>query len=290
MRGALGIVHVPKCAGTSLRRELDAMVDLAPMPKYHDPYGNGVEEGARWAGPVDESTYSISELSEAGRKYAVVMGHVTTRSYVEAGFGSVRIIVREPRARILSMFDHWIRMDERTYQDLGESGATLKASVSGSLADFLESDSIGPPASNMICRMLVPGTADWPGFTRMVGVYDPVQVAGVIDAELEAVRPQVAGVHWSDDLDGIISSIAKQLGVRSSTGDRIAASRDNVSPPSTRDEVITPSMMARLDELTRLDSLVIKWYMDRGLLAERSPGDLERDFESTATAHGFTVG
>jgi len=111
----LAVVHIPKCAGTSLREEIQRI-----CPKLYTGTKYGIRDTQkksffRKKSEVTEKeveeTWTHAELSDARIQYDCVMGHISLGDFRSAGYEDFVIIVREPRIRVLS---EWVFLKSHT--------------------------------------------------------------------------------------------------------------------------------------------------------------------------------
>ena len=116
---AFAIVHIPKCAGTTLKiaalRYSDNFydgekyfADLSFYQKHRIIDSLYVWRHLRgFRGPRDTLIFSKKELSQTRNSGTHVMGHIELRNFHSAGFRKILVIVREPRIRAISQFRYW---------------------------------------------------------------------------------------------------------------------------------------------------------------------------------------
>jgi hypothetical protein len=102
----LAVVHIPKCAGTSLRMEIDRICPTMYTGTKYAIRDTRKKSFFRKKSKVTEKeveeTWTHAELSDARIQYDCVMGHISLGDFECAGFKDFVIIVREPRIRLLS--------------------------------------------------------------------------------------------------------------------------------------------------------------------------------------------
>jgi hypothetical protein len=102
----LAVVHIPKCAGTSLRLEIDR---ICPTMYNGTKYSIREKRGPfqfrqlkKAKIEIESTSWTVSELADSLNQYDCVMGHISLRDFWKAGFRNFVVIVREPRIRLLS--------------------------------------------------------------------------------------------------------------------------------------------------------------------------------------------
>src|ERR1700733_11194164 len=103
-RSCLGVIHLPKSGGSSLRVALAQLPGGYSGPFYFDErlFGSrAFVEGIR--SPNREAIAMPKDLRAIAESHRVVIGHYCAASLLEAGCTELAIQVREPRARLLSL-------------------------------------------------------------------------------------------------------------------------------------------------------------------------------------------
>jgi hypothetical protein len=105
----LAIIHVPKCSGTSLRIEIDAI-----SPKMYSGSKYSVRKSMHKFlrnpkmnlvhSQPEATTWTSRELRAAQDQYECVMGHISLKDFYKAGFKDFLVVVRDPRIRLLSEY------------------------------------------------------------------------------------------------------------------------------------------------------------------------------------------
>ena len=277
---AAAIVHIPKCAGTSLRRRLETHEGVTTGPKYHDPYLMAIKAGGLSLDDPDPFAYSIDELREVGATSAVVMGHVSVKAFADAGYSSIRIVVREPRSRMLSLFDHYQRLDGVPQAEGTRSDAFLS---------FLNSEFTKTQGNNFLYRMIAGAQIEQEEYDELADVLRLNSAISTLDAKLDRVGSVIVGAYWDRDVAALYSEVAAERFPELSIARTNELPRENVGPEFSETEVLSHEALARMADLIALDELALDALIDRGLLQDRSADDLDRDFEVTARRHGFTL-
>lgn len=281
-----GIVHIPKTAGTSLRIALDAAGLLPASEQYHDPYISGFHDPYLRRDGWDQNVYSLEELRSALRSNRVVMGHVGVGTFLQAGASKCIVLIREPRSRLLSLFDHFQRLCVEGGDAL--PSAPIVEAVASGLGCFLASESIDSEVDNVIYRMVLPTAID-PSSDPHLGETDPVRLRATVRRELRKHRGRFLDAVWSEDLDRSIQSVVAKISGRGARVSVPPVPHANMSPPIERCERIDAATRAGLERRTWKSSIVIDELMDLGILEPRSQRDLDREFAETARRHGFHV-
>ncbi len=155
-------LHIPKGAGSSIHSALEAALppgSLAPQRfdssvfcDFDDFELLRPEARARIAANPPE----VQSL----RRYRAISGHFSLTTLLEiADASSISTVLREPRARLLSLYMYW-----RT-PDIGDFWAPYSATEHAHqpLSAFLSELRLAPAVDNQVCRMLLHGDSRLPG-------------------------------------------------------------------------------------------------------------------------------
>lgn len=150
----LAIVHIPKCAGTSLRFSLvgpDAYVG----PKHFDWRHRAWVPARRTRNGFSEAQHAeFASWCDLEQPVAsgLVMGHFAVQNLVRAGVDRLILTVREPRARLVSTFGFWKQYGDRLADGWGIWGRAAAAATSGTFTDFPRHPPIWPATQNRMAR------------------------------------------------------------------------------------------------------------------------------------------
>jgi hypothetical protein len=238
----LAVVHVPKCAGTSLRIEIDRIT-----PNMY----NGKKYSVRKSKKkfirmtksnssqleLDTTTWSFEELRAAHDQYEVVMGHISLKDFKKAGFKNFVVIVREPRIRLLS---EWVFLKSNLEYDLlmKKFGVVSNKTYFSNYARKMQSNSIAQLASTEIIF-------DWD--------FQPINV----------------GCYWNNEIPKLMMEVF---------GKEALNLQSNISIPQMLD--IDFRILDLVNELTEKDSAALARLTNSGLLSTRSKEKMEEEFQS----------
>jgi hypothetical protein len=235
----LAVVHIPKCAGTSLRIEIDR---ICPTMYNGTKYAMReaqklfkVRQSRTTKSEVESTTWTKSELKNSLSQYDCVMGHVSLRDYWEAGFRDFVVIVREPRIRLLS---EWIFLEShKEYEQL------LKAhKVVNSITYF--SNYAPKMSQNTIDQMVSQEVVfNWKNIEMNISCY------------------------WSDEIPKLMMEVFGESSIHM---------RSNESQPLMPE--IDFRIMDRIHELTEKDSKTLDRLTRSGLLSLRSKEKMDEEF------------
>ena len=235
----LAVVHIPKCAGTSLRIEIDRI-----CPTMYNGTKYAMREARRLfkirqsratKSEIESSTWTESELKDSLSQHDCVMGHISLRDFWEAGFRDFVVIVREPRIRILS---EWIFLQShKEYEQI------LKAhKVVNSITYF--SNYAPKMTENTIDQMISQEVVfNWKNHELNIGGY------------------------WSDEIPKLLMEVFGESSIH-------IKSNESRSPMPEIDYRI----MDRIHELTEKDYKSLDRLMRSGLLSLRSREKMDEEF------------
>jgi hypothetical protein len=244
---ATAIVHVPKCGGTALRRQLEEFEALSPLQgtRYHFDASRtaiwGFAKRARQ--PSDGMSaqdrrrlfWDASELRSAIQGPGLVMGHISARAFRRLGATDIRAIVREPRIRLMSHFMFWRSMSSEWHAQYGAEQVAVASQALGKVCDFASSPRVD---HNVIWRMANLG-------------------------RFSSRLPPKTSFHlyWDTELSELVHSITG----RKLSEVPLANVTESVAPYS-----LTPEDQDALNAATSHDMRFLQRAMDRGILTFKS--------------------
>lgn len=145
-------MHIPKCAGTSVREALEQALpagSLAPQGYVAD--GDPVDFARLPPERRSEFAVGLDEMRAIGCRYQAILGHFdldTLLAITDAA--SVCTVVREPRARLLSVY-----MYSRVPGVAADWAYNPTLHALRQLNEFLAEPFRAPQIDNVLCRMLL---------------------------------------------------------------------------------------------------------------------------------------
>ncbi|MBN9889851.1 sulfotransferase family 2 domain-containing protein [Salipiger abyssi] len=231
----VALFHIPKTGGTSLHDFLST----------HFPAPDICPERFRSFG-----RFSPEQLA-AYRYFSAHMDFATLQSL--PGPLYTITIMREPKARIISLYYFWRSHSDETIEKLNLAGPRLAKQLG--LLEFLKTQAHGIPGSinNTYVRTLLGHS--WSGQRGQLLLNDG-------EALRVAMRNllTIDTVGFVEDMPGLFTEVCQRLSVplpdplpwaRSSKEFGLTEGSERVEP-----EEITPEIDARLDHLTRLDRIL----------------------------------
>jgi hypothetical protein len=197
-----------------------------------------------------------------------------------AGCAALAVQVREPRARVLSLYRFWQGWSDEMQQAWGRWGSELVARADLPLGEFLAAPGVWPAVDNAIVRQLLASrTAPGPrrGVPRL-GRWDR-------SGRYARLRRALRIVEWSSRSDEFLARICELTGADTVPVLR----RENVTKVAGAEQLIGTSALRLLERWTSRDADILDRLSADGLLARRSRADLDREFEDTADRLGFRL-
>lgn len=149
-------LHIPKSAGSSILSALEAALPPGSLaPRRFDSSLFCDFDGFERLRPEARSRVAVSpsEVQSLGQ-YRAVSGHFSLPTLLQiADASSIATVLREPRARLLSLYMYW-----RT-PGIGDGWGPYRAHEHARrpLSEFLAEPRLAPVLDNQVCRMLLHG-------------------------------------------------------------------------------------------------------------------------------------
>ncbi len=234
MRTAIGFLHVPKAAGSSLsdalrRAALEAGHRVAQPVMDTTLFGAFADFDA-----MPEPTQAMIELDPARLADAdTVVGHYSLASLRHGRSDrDVVCVLREPRARLLSLYTFWRSWTPGQHAAWDPYDLSRRAS-SGTLDATLADPAMAPQVDNVAARLLLAGDERVPGDR-------PIDEADHDALAVEALA-RLAGLGHVDTVEAGDAGWAR---ISVWAGADLSVDRHNVTPPGAPVDVVD------LDEAT----------------------------------------
>lgn len=245
MRERVAYLHIPKSAGTSIRRAmLDHVSAEQICPWSLDPVVYGSHPL-----PVNASERLFHEDVTNLRDYAYMAGHLSLPT-IERGFeaADVGCILREPRSRLLSQYAFW-----RTYspEELEYWLPYEAPSLSHlPLGEFLQCGEVMHFADNLTARLIV-------GRHPLIPIDDPIadehveEVAAIACSNLDRLG-------FVDVLErGDLATERFEVWFGESVArEKVNVTDPNAGPPINVDDLLSTPTLQLLDRHSQVDSLL----------------------------------
>jgi hypothetical protein len=238
----LAVIHVPKCAGTSLRIEIDAISSnmysgskysmRESRPKILRNFKMNLIQSH-----LEATTWTSKELRAVLNQYECLMGHISMKDFFEAGFDDFLAIVREPRIRLLS--EYLFHTSHSEYVQLLEK---FKVTNSKSYIRNYASKRSKNKISELVTAEYI---FDWSNKDLKFSCY------------------------WNDE----ISKLMMNMFGRSPQNVRVNESRSELPEIDFR-------TLDLVHELTVTDSELLNRLMNSGILSHQSKEKMDEDFKS----------
>jgi hypothetical protein len=280
----VGIVHVPKSAGTALAMVVKGHSSAYAGPRYHESTSFPAAHVRSLRGRQRDTVMTVDHARAIFEDHDVIVAHASSAFFRAAGADHVIAIVREPRARLLSLYREWQGITEANIADLGRRGTDLRAATGGGLRRFLESrplrGQIHGAIASYLCGFPPERIGDRVAFS-ITRTHDPAARLGGLHGSA------VDRVFWSDQLSDVIAHLGA-LGVMRVPADRGIEPKRIGSAPSHRQR-IGPVAMRVLESAVRPDLAVIGRLAEDGVLDRRDAARLDHDFLTTLDRLGFEL-
>ncbi len=204
------------------------------------------------------------------------MGHHTPESLLDGGFGGLGTQVREPRARLLSLYRYWQTLPDAIIDSWGVWGTTALRAAALPLERFLSSAPAWVATDNAVARQLL-----------SLDAVPPPSARRLLERALRGdgyrtLRDNLRVAEWSRDSQRFADRICEAIGVPTTVVDRV-----NETPVVHDGQRLGPVALAMLDDRTTIDRELLDRLMADGLVAARSVEDLDTEWKETAERLGF---
>jgi hypothetical protein len=282
VRDRIGYLHVPKAAGTSISEALlraataAVRADGSPVsicPAVTDRSLFGTFDDFESLAPDQQSMVfrgPVEELAE----FDVVKGHFDIRS-LRAGRGDddIAVLLREPRARLLSLYTYWRSWTEAEHASWGNYDASRHA-VRLVWSDFLDDRTIAPQIDNVAARLVL-------------GPHPLIPLDGFI-TEADTARVTEDALEALGGL-GFVDVIEHGADCWRRLGEWAGLDLDVVPRNETRTEDIVPAVWRGASERSVLAALDRRTAVDRHLWTAAARRHSNRAEDLDARAAGIAT-
>ncbi len=239
--GCLGVMHIPKTGGSALRTSIAALDGSYTGPLYFDALHFGSPSWVDHIPPTNRETIveGSDQLRGIVRRHQVLIGHFHLATILAAGCTGVAFQVREPRARILSLYRYWQAQPQSVRDSWGGWGHVVTSSDLP-LAEFLRRQDVVPAVRNAIATQVLGQLGCRPR---------EHQLRPVVDATCRALGEGTSIVEWSVDSERFLERICQTVG----TPNVPALLRENVTRVVGQEQVLDVELLGRLHDLTDVD-------------------------------------
>lgn len=278
LSGCLGIVHIPKSAGSAVRDSLTRIPGCYAGPFYFDKSHFGTREILEGVPRPHRSTVVTAELKAIAQSHRVIIGHYSARTLLDAGCQALATQVREPRARILSLYRYWQSTPDQERSGWGSWGALLVSAADLSFGDFLRTPSVWPMVENAMVRQLTGERLEPAPFRGRLQARSIPRRRSYI-----GLRQHLKIVEWSDRPQDFVERVCQAVGLsNASTVGRVNATTVTGAP-----ERLSRDSLRLLERLTSSDRRLLEALMSDGILARRHGRQLDEEFHGAAESLKF---
>jgi hypothetical protein len=277
--GALGVVHIPKTGGTAIRSALHEAIGVGAGSTYFDATMVAGVDVQRLPEPTKLLFAAKGQLRSICRSNDIVMGHFSAPALLSAGCGGLAVQLREPRARLLSLYRYWQSQSEAELAAWGPWGQQTVASSRFPFDQFLQMTTVWAAIDNTMARQLLVGVVP-----QSSEEAHRLTTRALNGKEWKRIVDRLAIAEWSSDSQRFADRICNTMRV-----EPVAVKTENITVTAGEAQVIDRNCRDRLSELTRLDQIVLDRLMQAGALRPRTTSDLEREFTLAAARLGFEV-
>lgn len=276
----LGVIHVPKCGGVSIREAVAKLPGSYSGPLYFDEDLFGSAQWVEGLAPVNrEKVATQADLAPIARSHRLLIGHYSGATLTAAGCGAVAVQVREPCSRLLSLYRFWQAQDAEARATWGPWGEQLVAKADLPFNDFLADPVVWPAVDNALVRQVLGYRSDARGHRAHF-----IQRRHVM-ARFSRLRQRLAIADWSSKSERFLERICANLEV--STPPELG--HENATEVVGEEQALDRKSAALLEQLTHVDRMFLGRLSTVGILPRRTPRDMDREFEATATRLGFRL-
>lgn len=266
-------LHVPKCAGTSVVRALEqAFPPGARAPQAYDDATFGLDADYDVLQPAMRAAIAVGDREVASlADHALVCGHFTLSTLLRITAPErVATVVREPRARLLSLYAYW------AIEELPEiEPYAPQRHAERPLGEFLEEREVASAIDNQLCRMVLHGDPRIPrsGFI-------PDAAAGELAAAAVQRLRSLAFVGIHELPDEMWAGLSRAFAVEL-TPARVNVTADIARAPRCPplEQSLDAAALERLGRRVQVDRLIY-----RELVADALGGARPEAFEDAAFA------
>jgi hypothetical protein len=200
------------------------------------------------------------------------MGHFGAQELLDAGVDKVAVQLREPRARLLSLYRYWQSTSKEVRASWGPWGERALQAADLPLEGFLKSRHAWPATDNAIARqLLVEGSPKNPLTARREAV------ASLNGDGYKRLVDRLFYADWSSRSQHFANHIfAGFLAVESRKLERV---NETLLDTDIVEQRISAGCRALILEMTEVDTLLIERLIADGLIGQLKREDRDTEFE-----------
>lgn len=270
-QAALGVVHVPKTGGAALRVALGGVAGCYVTPFYADAsLIDGVDVDGL-PGTTRRQFASADALRHICQENRLVIGHYSADILVESGCDQIATQLREPRARLLSLYRFWQSLPEEVIDGWGRWGDQALRASQLPLEEFLKAPGAQPGTDNAIARQLLGRVR------RRRSLGSRSSLAGIGRARYDRLRNRLRIVEWSVDSQRFADRLSMAIGIGP-----VVVPRGNVTMVKGGEQEVGRACQGLIERLTASDRELLDRLMTDGLIRKRTNKDLDDEFRAAA--------
>ena len=279
LQGALGVVHVPKTGGAALRVAFGGVAGCYVSPFYADAsLIDGIDVDGL-PGTTRRQFASADALRHICQESRLVIGHYSADILLESGCDQVATQLREPRARLLSLYRFWQSLPEDVIDGWGQWGDQALRASQLPLEEFLKAPGATPGTDNAIVRQLL-----GPRVRRRRSLGSRSSLTGIGRARYDALRDRLRIVEWSVDSQRFADRLSMAIGI-----DPVMVPRGNVTTVKGGEQEVDRTCQMLIERLTAGDRVFLDCLMTDGLIRKRTNKDLDDEFRAAAEGLEFKL-
>lgn len=282
----VGVVHVPKCGGTTLKNLLSNFKNTYTDEKYFEK--SLLNRRHKPSMPDGELVRfaNLNQLRPLYQSNSIIIGHFSAQCLRKAGAEIVVATVREPRSRLISLYRYWQSLDRiGDLQRQGLRGLQISSSLHSGFESFLTNFNVFQDTDNQITRFLSGPLTTRGGLWATLGHHGSFEYRPIAGRWQKAVLANVDRVFWASETDHLLTYVASKVVQPSSTDSTNL--HLNRTPVTGEIEYLRPSVVEELNARTRFDSEVLKLLMEENRLSFRNQHELDQEFAHEALKHGL---
>ena len=239
--GALGVVHIPKTGGSAIRSGLHEAIGDGAGSTYFDASIVAGVDVQRLPEQARALFVAKGQLRSMCRSNELVMGHFSAPALMSAGCSGLAVLLREPRARLLSLYRYWQSQTEAEIAAWGLWGQQTVASSRLPFDRFLQMASVWAATNDAIARQLLVGavpqsSAEAYGLTRRA----------LNGKEWKRFIDRLAVVEWGSGSQRFADRICTTLQI-----EPVTVKPENITETVGEAQLIDWDCRDRLQEITR---------------------------------------
>ena len=222
---------------------------------------------------------SADALRHICQENRLVIGHYSADILFESGCDHIATQLREPRARLLSLYRFWQSLPADVIEGWGRWGDRALRASHLPLEEFLKAPGASPGTDNAMVRQLL-----GPKVPRRRSLGSRSLLTGIGRARYDRLRDRLRIVEWSVDSQRFADRLSRAIGI-----DPVIVPRGNVTTVKGGEQEVGPTCQGLIERLTAGDRALLDRLMTDGLIRKRTNKDLDDEFRAAAARLEFTL-